>query len=171
MRVSAAAHARCTLKVADVSAFWKMNTGSDALGAVERVVVDEVVAADDQQHGAVSPMTRAIASITPVVMPVEAVGSTMRSTVFHFGTPRAYDASRSALGTSRIISSEVRTTIGSSRMDKRQRAGEAGERPGPGAMIQNASTNRPATIDGMPVITSTRKRTPVASAFPPYSVM
>ena len=66
--------------------------------------------------GAVSPITRATASMTPVVMPVDAVGSTTRRIVFHFGTPRAYDASRSELGTSRIISSEVRTMIGSSRI-------------------------------------------------------
>ena len=39
--------------------------------------------------GAVSPMTRAMASITPVTMPASAVGSTTFTTVSHFGTPRA----------------------------------------------------------------------------------
>ena len=39
--------------------------------------------------GAVSPMTRAIASMTPEVMPAIAVGSTICTIVSHFGTPRA----------------------------------------------------------------------------------
>ena len=62
--------------------------------------------------GAVSPMTRAIASMTPVTMPATAVGSTTLTIVCHFGTPRAYDASRRSSGTSRSISSDERTTIG-----------------------------------------------------------
>ena len=44
--------------------------------------------------GAVSPITRAIASVTPVMIPDSAVGSTTLTMVRHFGTPRAYDASR-----------------------------------------------------------------------------
>src|SRR3954468_5048319 len=63
--------------------------------------------------GAVSPMTRATASITPVMMPADAVGRTIRKTVFHLGMPSAYDASRSAEGTSSNISSLDRTMIGS----------------------------------------------------------
>jgi hypothetical protein len=51
-------------------------------------------------------------STTPVMMPVSAVGTVMRTTVFHLGTPSAYDASRSSLGTSLSISSVVRTMTG-----------------------------------------------------------
>src|SRR4051794_12114235 len=63
--------------------------------------------------GAVSPVTRATASITPVMMPADAVGSTMLVTVLQRGTPSANDASRRAPGTSSSISSDDRTTIGS----------------------------------------------------------
>ena len=62
--------------------------------------------------GAVSPATRATASMTPVTMPAIAVGSTTLMIVRHLGTPRAYDASRSSSGTSLSISSVERTTIG-----------------------------------------------------------
>ncbi|KZX20846.1 hypothetical protein ACH61_02050 [Rathayibacter tanaceti] len=62
--------------------------------------------------GAVSPMTRAIARVMPVVMPAMEVGRTILTTVSHFGTPSAYEASRSSFGTSFSISSEERTTTG-----------------------------------------------------------
>ena len=39
--------------------------------------------------GAVSPMTRARPSRTPVTMPENEVGMTIFMIVFHFGTPRA----------------------------------------------------------------------------------
>ena len=39
--------------------------------------------------GAVSPMTREIESMTPVVMPASEVGSTTLTIVSHFGTPSA----------------------------------------------------------------------------------
>src|SRR5699024_2472647 len=39
--------------------------------------------------GAVSPMTRAMAMVTPGRMPDTEVGSTIFMIVFHFGTPRA----------------------------------------------------------------------------------
>ncbi len=41
------------------------------------------------RSGAVSPMTRAIASISPVTMPASDVGSTIFTIVSHFGTPSA----------------------------------------------------------------------------------
>src|SRR4051794_12139286 len=64
------------------------------------------------RRGAVSPITRATASITPVTNPAIAVGRTMRSTTFHFGVPSAYAASRRWLGTIFRISSAERMTIG-----------------------------------------------------------
>ena len=39
--------------------------------------------------GAVSPITRAMASMTPVVMPAIEVGSTTFTIVSHLGTPSA----------------------------------------------------------------------------------
>ena len=48
----------------------------------------------------------------PVVIPARDVGSTTLRIVRHFGTPRAYEASRSSFGTSRSISSVERTTTG-----------------------------------------------------------
>ena len=62
--------------------------------------------------GAVSPMMRAIAIVTPVTMPASAVGITTLTMVRHFETPSAYDASRSSFGTSLSISSHERTTSG-----------------------------------------------------------
>ena len=47
--------------------------------------------------GAVSPITRARPSMTPVMMPPNAVGMTTLRMVFHFGTPSAYEASRSSI--------------------------------------------------------------------------
>ena len=63
--------------------------------------------------GAVSPITRARPSTTPVAMPLNAVGRTTLRIVFHFGTPSAYEASRRLSGTSLSISSVERSTIGS----------------------------------------------------------
>ena len=52
------------------------------------------------------------------MMPENAVGRTTFMIVFHFGTPSAYDASRSSLGTSLSISSVERTTVGIIRMTR-----------------------------------------------------
>ena len=57
-------------------------------------------------------MMRATASMMPVMMPDRAVGSTIFTIVFHFGTPRAYAASRRSIGTMRSISSVLRTITG-----------------------------------------------------------
>ena len=70
------------------------------------------VAPATTSSGAVSPITREIASTTPVTTPPIDVGSTTLTMVRHFGTPRAYDASRRSSGTSRNISSDERTTVG-----------------------------------------------------------
>ena len=118
--------------------------------------------------GAVSPAIRAMASITPVVMPPIAVGRTTFRMVRHFGMPRAREASRSSFGTSLSISSVERTTTGIIRIVSASEPGEAG-----GLQLSIISMidrmNRPATIDGMPVMTSTKKVTALASAPLPYS--
>ena len=95
--------------------------------------------------------------MAPVTMPARAVGSTTRSTTFHSGTPRARPASRSEAGTSRTISSVVRTTIGSMMTASAT----------PPATAENRRMGRttsvyakiPMTIDGTPLSTSARKRT------------
>src|SRR5581483_3720415 len=122
------------------------------------------------RSGAVSPETRATASMTPVVMPAEAVGSTTEMMVRHRGTPRAKLASRSESGTSFSISSADRTTTGSMSTARANPAARP-EKPWPSPSTQKAKMNRPATMDGMPVMTSTRKRTAERSGPRPYSTM
>ena len=62
--------------------------------------------------GAVSSITRAMASVIPDVMPAIDVRSTTLTITRHFGVPSAYAASRSSLGTILSISSVDRTTTG-----------------------------------------------------------
>ena len=68
--------------------------------------------------GAVSPAARATPSNTAVMTPERAVGSTTDHTVRHSDAPRANDASRSPLGTTRSTSSVVRVTRGSRRTNR-----------------------------------------------------
>ena len=62
--------------------------------------------------GAVSPEIRASASSTPVSRPARAARTQISNTTFQCGQPRAAAASRIETGTSRSMSSVVRTTIG-----------------------------------------------------------
>ena len=64
-----------------------MNTGSVIIRSANRLVFTESVEPAMISSGAVSPMTRAMASVTPVMMPASAVGSTTLTIVRHFGTP------------------------------------------------------------------------------------
>jgi len=65
-----------------------------------------------KMSGAVSPATRAKASMHPVMIPGEAVLTVMERTDRQFDTPRASAASRTAWGTMSNISSVVRQTVG-----------------------------------------------------------
>ena len=113
--------------------------------------------------------------MTPVTMPGSAVGRTILTIVFHCGTPSAYAPSRSGPGTSRSISSVERTMVGSISTVSASEAAKPENRGVPllnhGLTIstQKDRMNRPATIDGMPVITSTKKRTVRANRPRPYS--
>ena len=121
-------------------------------------------------RGAVSPMTRAMASVTPVVMPAIDVGMTILRIVSHFGTPSAYEASRSSLGTILSISSLERTTTGIISSDSATEPPKPNRMPGSeNTRAKKAKANRPATIDGMPVMTSTKKVIARASGPRPYS--
>src|SRR5579871_5313376 len=62
--------------------------------------------------GAVSPATRANASMQPVMMPGDAVRTDMERTDRQFGKPKPRAASRIAFGTINSISSVVRQTVG-----------------------------------------------------------
>ena len=64
------------------------------------------------KSGAVSPATRANASMQPVMMPGDAVRRLTARIVFHFGTPSASAASRRLEGTVASISSVVRVIVG-----------------------------------------------------------
>jgi hypothetical protein len=167
--VSAAAQARSTSNVLDEPALLNTNRPSEDCWPWNGLLLMYKLLPTTSSTGAVSPVTRAIASMIPVTIPLAAVGSTTRRIVRHFGTPSAYDASRSDVGTSLIISSHERTTTGSSRIARAIDPAKP-ENPCLSASTQNASTNKPATIDGMPVITSMRNRIEVASAPLPYSV-
>ncbi len=133
-----------------------MKTGSVVIRPLNRFALTPSVAPAMTSSGAVSPITREIASTTPVTMPAIDVGSTTLMIVRHFGTPRAYDASRRSSGTSRNISSVERTTVGIISSDKAIEPPMPARNAGPKSSTSRARANRPATIDGMPVITSTR---------------
>ena len=152
-------------------AFWeKISTGRVVIRSSNGLKLVRVVRPAISSSGAVSPTTRAMASVTPVTMPPSAVGSTTLAIVRHFGTPRAYDASRRSSGTSRSISSVERTTIGIISSDSATEPPIPARRTARRCRMNSANANRPATIDGMPVITSTRKVMPRASRLPlPYS--
>ena len=62
------------------------------------------------------------------------------------------------MGTSLSISSDARTTIGSMRMARAMPAANP-EKPLCRPNTQKAKMNRPATIEGRPVMTSTKNRT------------
>jgi alpha-D-ribose 1-methylphosphonate 5-triphosphate synthase subunit PhnH len=68
--------------------------------------------------GAVSPLMRATASNTPVMIPARAARSVTKLITFHCGAPSAAAASRNVLGTRRNMFSVVRITIGITSMDK-----------------------------------------------------
>src|SRR5690606_29263617 len=77
------------------------NTGSVIIWFSNRLVFMLSVKPAVNSSGAVSPMTRAMASITLVAIPAIEVGMTTFRIVSHLGTPSAYDASRSSFGTIR----------------------------------------------------------------------
>ena len=78
-------------------------------GGPGKVALGDMVA---QIDGSAGPGPILLILTLPVMMPLAAVGSTILAIVFHFGTPSAYDASRSSFGTSFSISSVERTTTG-----------------------------------------------------------
>jgi hypothetical protein len=131
--------------------------------------VTPVVMPTAMSSGAVSPMTRAIARVIPDAMPPTDVGRTTLRIVRHFGTPRAYAASRSSFGTILSISSDARTTTRIMRTDNATAPAKPSRTPGPKKIANRAKANRPATIDGMPVMTSTKNVIARASLPLPYS--
>src|SRR5690625_214304 len=88
--------------------------------------------------------------------------------VRHFRTPSAYDASRSSSATTSSISSVDRTTTGIIRTLSAKAAAKpvltdcsaCGEDPRVSSTnkLKPANANKPATIEGIPVITSTKNR-------------
>ncbi len=127
--------------------------------------------------GAVSPAARATASMTPVTMP----GSGGRQHHLQDRLPLRYAEGVRALAQRR--GHQPQHLLGGAddrrqhqhrsararRRSRRSRAAvvEAGET----TSTQKARTNRPATIEGMPVITSTKKRIAAANRPRPYSTM
>ncbi len=113
--------------------------------------------------GAVSPITRAMARIAPDTMPGNAVRSTILVMVRCLVTPSAYEASRRSFGTILSISSLVLTTVGIISSDRATEPSKPLIVPGPPMMVNIENANRPATMDGMPLITSTSREIALAS--------
>ena len=108
---SAPTHARLTQFSNGLNANWKMATGRFAIGAFMSADQNWLFNAV-KSSGAVSPLIRATASITPVITPpLTARSATMRTT-FHCGAPNAAAASLSVEGTKFNMLSVVRTTTG-----------------------------------------------------------
>src|SRR6188768_1280296 len=84
---------------------------SEAVGSFKPLLQNGLLNAVNKS-GAVSPATRAIASITPVAIPGAAVRSITRKVARHLGTPSPSAASRSDSGTNLSSSSVVRVTVG-----------------------------------------------------------
>src|ERR1700686_5246251 len=85
--------------------------GKAAMGSF-RLVLQNWLPRAVRSKGAVSPATRAKASMQPVIIPGDAVLTVIASTERQFGTPSARAASRTAFGTISSISSVVRHTVG-----------------------------------------------------------
>ena len=73
------------------------------------------------------------------------------------------------MGTIRSISSVERTTIGIISTDSATEPMMPMRTPGPKKIENSAKANRPATIDGMPVMTSTKNVSARSSRPVPYS--
>src|ERR1035437_4187986 len=115
-----------------------------------------------RSSGAVSLAALATARSAPVTMPGRAVGRTTETIARHLRTPRAREASRRWSGTSRRASSDVRTMSGSMRIPRARQPAQA-EKEGVSRTI-TGNTKMPTKIDGIPVITSAKNRTGVASS-------
>ena len=110
---------------------------------------------------------RATASRLPVTMPGSVVRTTTPRLVRQRGYPSASAASRSELGTSLIISSVVRSTIGIISIASAALPARA-EKCFCVATIQ-AQAKTPTTIDGVPFSTSATKRVTQVSRLVGYS--
>ncbi len=110
-----------------------------------------------------------MANVMPVMIPASAVGSTTLTIVRHWGTPSAYAASRSSFGTSFSISSVERTRIGIISTLSATDPMNPIRTPSPANSANRAYANRPATIEGIPVMTSTSSVIHFASRPRPYS--
>ena len=106
--------------------------------------------------GAVSPATRAIASIVPVTIPPSDAGTTTLTTVFQRRAPSAALASRSELGTSVSTSCVERAISGISMIASATPAIQAAW---PWPTTSSPKMKMPITIDGTPLRTSSTSRT------------
>src|SRR3954447_17862970 len=160
-RASAAPQARSTRRSWAWPTSWKICAGSEFIRSPKLKLVPLTIAAVNSS-GAVSPAARATASIVPVMIPGRAVGSTTRQTTCQRGAPSARAASRNEEGTSNSTTSAARATTGSARSASASEPFQAANVPPMPLTTSEMYTNRPKTIDGTPVITSMRKRTPSA---------
>src|SRR6478609_3571697 len=143
-----------------------MFIGSEAVGSFKPLLQNGLLNAVNKS-GAVSPATRATASITPVAMPGAAVRSITRTVARHLGTPSPSAASRSDSGTNLSSSSVVRVTVGN--ISTPSATPPANAEKCLACSTTNAYTKMPTVIDGTPDITSALKRTHFAKRDSPNS--
>ena len=86
-------------------------TGREATGCRRPLLQNRLLKAVNRS-GAVSPATRAMARIVPVMMPFMAAGTTTVATMRHLLAPSASAPSRKLSGTARRNCSVLRTVIG-----------------------------------------------------------
>ena len=114
----------------------------------------QLVAVRGEQQGPVSPVMRASASRTPVMMPLRAARYATCTVTFHLGTPSDAAASRSWPGLG-SASSVGRTTTGRAMTAKGDRSGPGREMPE--GHDHQLYTNRP-NIEGASSRMSSTKR-------------
>ncbi len=144
-------------------AYWKICTGRAAIGSFSRHPQYGFTKAV-KRSGAVSPAMRASDTRTPVRMPLRAAGRTTPRVVRQRVKPSARAPSLISRGTRRTISSVVRVTMGRSMMASASPPASAEKCPMD--TTTHAHTKIPITMDGIPFITSVRKRTAFARRLP-----
>ena len=165
---SAPAHASCSQFSKPAPANLYITSGTALIAPVIFRLKNSLPNAVNSR-GAVSPEMRAKASSTPVTMPGSALRYNTCTVTFHCGTPNDNAASRICTGTSRNISSVVRTTTGNT-INANESAPAMAENLPPVFITKAAYTNRPSTIDGADIKISLTKRTAVPSRLcPPTS--
>ena len=151
IRTRAAAHARAWSAGSGDSEYSKILSGTEASATCGFHWSRSPTIEDVKRSGAVSPATRATASVVPVTIPPIVCGSTTPSVVRQRLTPRASEPSRVDCGTSASTSCVARAISGIIRIES---ANEPASALWPWWSTISAKTKMPTTIAGTPFRTS-----------------